>query len=133
MDTATGQTGQTGPGGTAGGFGEFFLGLALTVAGGWWILNQVQVSGGSWTVYGYNAFGLSLLPFLLGVALLFYNGKSPAGWLLLTSGLVILLAGILSNLNIYWHSTSLFNALAMFTCLFGGLGLLAKALKSHGG
>lgn len=121
-----------GPGGTPGGFGEFFLGLGLTVAGGYWILNQVQVGGGSWTLFGYNAFGLSLLPFLLGVALLFYNGKSLPGWLLLTAGVIILFAGILSNLTIYWHSTSLFNALVMFTCLFGGLGLLAKALKNHG-
>lgn len=120
-----------GPGGTPGGFGEFFLGLALTIAGGFWILSQVQVSGGSWTIYGYNAFGLSLLPFLLGVGLLFYNGKSPAGWVLLGAGVVILFAGILSNLNIYWRSTSLFAALVMFVCLFGGLGLIAKALKSH--
>lgn len=126
-----GANGLQGPGGTPGGFGEFFLGLVLTVAGGWWIFNQVQVGGGAWTFYGYNAFGLSLLPFLIGVAMLFYNGKSLAGWLLLTVGLVILLAGILSNLNLYWRSTSLFNALVMFTCLFGGLGLMAKALKSH--
>jgi hypothetical protein len=120
-----------GPGGTPGGFGEFFLGLALAIAGGYWILNQVQVTGGSWSIYGYNAFGLSLLPFLIGVGLLFYDGKSIAGWLLLGAGVVILFAGILGNLSIYWQSTSLFSALAMWVCLFGGLGLIAKALKNH--
>ena len=124
-------TGQKGPGGTPGGFGEFFLGLALAIAGGFWILNQVQVTGGSWTLYGYNAFGLSLLPFLLGVGMLFYNGKSIPGWLLLGAGVVILFAGILGNLGIYWRSTSLFSALVMWVCLFGGIGLIAKALKSH--
>jgi len=122
----------SGPGGTPGGFGEFFLGLALVIAGGYWILNQVQVTGGSWTLYGYNAFGISLLPFLLGIGLLFYNGKSAAGWVLLGAGLIILFAGILSNLGIYWRSTSLFAALMMFGCLFAGLGLIAKALKTHG-
>lgn len=120
-----------GPGGTPGGYGEFFLGLALAIAGGFWILNQVQVTGGSWTVYGYNAFGLALLPFLIGVGMLFYNGKSIPGWVLLGAGVVILFAGILGNLNIYWRSTSLFSALVMWICLFGGIGLIAKALKSH--
>ena len=53
------------------------------------------------------------------------------GWLLLIAGAAILLAGILMNLQIYFQSTSLFNTLVMLVLLFGGLGLIARSLRSH--
>lgn len=120
-----------GAGGTPGGVGQFFIGLMLAVAGGWLLTNQVQVStGGGWYLWGMNGFGLSLIPFILGVGLIFFNGKSIAGWLLLAAGLVIVFVGILSNLQIYFRSTSLFNTLLMFALLAAGLGMMAAALRS---
>lgn len=122
-----------GPGGTSGGYGEFFLGLILAVAGGYLLLNQVQVTSGGWYLWGMNAFGLSLVPFLLGVGLLFYDGKSKPGWLLLIAGAVVIFAGILTHLDIDFRTTSLYNTLLMLVMLVAGLGLLAKSLKAHGG
>ena len=120
-----------GAGGTPGGVGQFFIGLMLAVAGGWLLTNQVHVStGGGWYLWGMNGFGLSLIPFILGVGLIFFNGKSIAGWLLLAAGLVIVFVGILSNLQIYFRSTSLFNTLLMFGLLAAGLGMMAAALRA---
>jgi len=120
-----------GAGGTPGGIGQFFIGLMCAVAGGWLLMNQVSVSsGGGWMLYGYNGFGLSLIPFILGTGLIFFNGKSIVGWLLLAAGLVIVFVGILSNLNIYFRPTSLFNTLLMLALLAGGLGAMAAALRS---
>ena len=120
-----------GAGGTPGGIGQFFIGLMCAVAGGWLLTNQIQVtSGGFWNLYGYNGFGLSLIPFILGTGLIFFNGKSIVGWLLLAAGLVIVLVGILSNLNIYFRPTSLFNTLLMLALLAGGIGAMAAALRS---
>jgi uncharacterized protein len=121
---------KSGAGGTPGGVGQFFLGLGMAVAGGWLLLNQVKVSSGGWFIWGYNAFGLSLVPFIFGVGFLFFNGKSVIGWLLTFSGLVIIFAGIITNLNIYFRSTTLFNTLMMLTLLAGGVGLLARSLSS---
>lgn len=121
----------TGAGGTPGGVGQFFIGLMCAVAGGWLLMNQVSVSsGGGWMLYGYNGFGLSLIPFILGTGLIFFNGKSIVGWLLLAAGLVIVFVGILSNLNIYFRPTSLFNTLLMLALLAGGIGAMAAALKT---
>jgi uncharacterized protein len=120
-----------GAGGTPGGIGEFLIGLVMAVAGGWLLTNQVVVTSGAWMLWGYNSFGLSLLPFLIGVAMLFFNGKSKLGWLLLIAGVTIVLAGILSNLQIYFRSTSLFNTLTMLALLAGGIGLIARSLRSH--
>ncbi len=120
-----------GAGGTPGGVGQFFIGLMCAVAGGWLLTNQVSVSsGGMWNIYGYNGFGLSLIPFILGTGLIFFNGKSIVGWLLLAAGLVIVLVGILSNLNIYFRPTSLFNTLLMLALLAGGIGAMAAALRT---
>jgi uncharacterized protein len=120
-----------GAGGTPGGVGQFFIGLMCAVAGGWLLTNQVSVSsGGMWNIYGYNGFGLSLIPFILGTGLIFFNGKSIVGWLLLAAGLVIVFVGILSNLNIYFRPTSLFNTLLMLALLAGGIGAMAAALRS---
>lgn len=121
----------TGAGGTPGGIGQFFIGLMCAVAGGWLLTNQVSVSsGGGWMIYGYNGFGLSLIPFILGTGLIFFNGKSIVGWLLLAAGLVIVFVGILSNLNIYFRPTSLFNTLLMLALLAGGIGAMAAALRT---
>lgn len=116
-------------GGTQGGAGTFLLGFIMAAAGAYLITNQVTVTSSYWNLWGHNAFGLTLIPLLAGISLLFFNGRSIAGWLLLIGGVVILFAGILSNLNIYFRPTSLFNTLLMFVLLFGGIGLLARALQ----
>lgn len=120
-----------GAGGTPGGLGEFLLGFIMACAGGYLLTQQVTVTSGFWHLWGYNTFGLTLVPLLFGVALLFFNGRSKLGWLLLIAGATILIAGILMNLEIYFRSTSLFNTLVMLVLLFGGLGLIARSLRSH--
>ena len=119
-----------GAGGTPGGLGTFFVGLAMTVAGGYLLTDQVMVTSGAWRWGGYNAFGLSLLPLLLGIGRLFFNGRSLPGWLLTGAGTVIIFVGILAHLEIYFRPTSLFNTLLMLVLLVGGLGLVARSLRA---
>src|SRR5689334_14483138 len=69
-------------GGTPGGLGQFLFGLAMACFGGYLLLHQVTVQGGFWGFYGPNTFGLSMVPLLIGVAMLFFDGRSRFGWLL---------------------------------------------------
>ncbi len=117
------------PGGTRGGLGTFLLGMALAIAGGYLILNQVQVTSGYWHWWGTNTFGLTLIPLLIGIGLLFNDGKSPFGWLLAIGGTVIIFAGILTSMEIYIRSTSLYNVLIMLILFVAGLGLMARSLR----
>jgi hypothetical protein len=117
------------PGGTPGGLGTFFLGLAFSIAGGYLILNQVQVGMGYWQWWGGNTFGLTLVPMVIGIGILFFNAKSPIGWLLAGGGFIIILAGIITNLNAFFRPTSLFNTILMLALFVGGLGLIARSLK----
>ena len=124
-------SGETGPGGTTGGLGEFLFGLGMVVAGGYLVLNQVTVAGGSWNFFGYNAFGLSLIPLLLGIGLLFFNGKSLAGWFLTGAGALIIVIGVIANLQVFFRPTSLYNTLLMLGLLAAGIGLVSRSLRSH--
>jgi len=120
-----------GAGGTPGGVLEFFIGLGMTVAGAYLLTNQVTVTSGFWSIYGRSAFGLTLVPLIFGIGILFFNGKSIVGWLLLFAGGVIIFAGIITNLQIYFQPTSLFNTIMMLVLFAGGIGLVARSLISH--
>jgi uncharacterized protein len=121
-----------GAGGTPGGIVEFVIGLVMVIAGAYLITNQVMVVSGFWTLWGYNTFGLSLLPLIFGIGILFFNGKSIIGWVLLIIGVVIIFTGILMNLQIYFQRTSLFNTIVMIVLLAGGIGLILRGLAPHG-
>jgi hypothetical protein len=118
-----------GPGGTPGGIGTFLFGLGMAIAGGYLILNQTQVTSGYWSWWGTNTFGLTLIPLIIGIGLLFFNGRSIAGWLLAGGGALIILVGIISHLQIYFQQTSLFGLIMMLALFAGGLGLMARALR----
>ena len=118
-----------GAGGTPGGIGQFVMGLLMTGVGAYLILNQVQVTTSWGHFWGFNSFGLSMVPLLVGIGYLFYNGKSVIGWILTLLGFGIILAGILMNMDIYFRTTSLYNTLLILALLAGGLGLIAKSLR----
>src|ERR1035441_8637220 len=63
-------------GGTSGGLGDFLLGFALTCVGGYLLTNQVIVAGSYWNFWGGNTFGITLIPMLIGIGLLFRDGRS---------------------------------------------------------
>jgi len=119
-------------GGTSGGIGEFVIGLIMAIAGAFLISNQVVVVSGFWSMWGYSAFGLSMIPLIFGIGILFFNGKSIIGWLLLIIGVVVIIAGILVNLHVYFQPTSLFNTIIMIVLLAGGIGLIFRGLAPHG-
>lgn len=121
-----------GAGGTPGGIGTFLVGAAMVIGGGYMFLQQVTVSSGYWYFGGYNAFGLSLLPLLAGIGLLFYNGRSALGWLLSGAGALIIALGILLHLQIFFRSTTLFDTLIILGLLAGGIGLVARSLRAYG-
>ncbi len=121
-----------GAGGTPGGVGTFLAGAAMLVAGGYLLLTRVTVASGMWRFYGYNAFGLSLCPLLIGVGTLFFNGRSVLGWLLTAAGALIIVVGIVANLAVYFQPSSLFDTLVILGLIAAGVGLVARSLRSAG-
>ena len=118
-------------GGTPGGLGHFLLGLVMTCMGGYLITSHVTVVGSYWSFYGGNSFGITLIPMLLGIAILFWNGRNPIGWLLTVGGALFILAGVIANMHIYFQPTTLFQTIVMLVLLVGGLALIGRAIRPY--
>src|SRR4030095_15789127 len=120
-----------GAGGTRGGFGMFFIGLAMAVGGGYLLANEVTVTSGFWAYFGQHTFGLSLLPIVIGLGVLFFDGRSTIGWVVTIARAVGIFPGLLMDLRIYLEPPSLFHTLIMLALLAGGLGHVARSLQAH--
>jgi uncharacterized protein len=124
-----------GAGGTPGGVGEFFVGLLVAAVGFFLLFSHVQVHSSYWNFMGSGgagrSFGVSLIPLLFGIGTLFVNGRSVIGWFLTVGGLLVIVAGILVNLDIHFYGTSLINTIVMFGCIAAGFGLIVKGLRPH--
>ncbi len=119
-------------GGTRGGLPTFLLGFVLLCLGGYLLMDRVTVYGGYWSWFGSagSSFGVTLIPLLLGVAILFYDGRSIFGWFLAGAGAIVIFAGIIANLQIHFRGTSLFNTLVMLFLIMAGLGMMSRSLRA---
>lgn len=126
--------GSRGAGGTSGGIGTFFLGLIMSLAGGYMLTNMIVVSSNflgqrySFGGISVSSFSATLVLFLIGVGLVFFNASSKPGWALTAVSLFLMIMGVITNLNVYFTRTSLFTTLIVFGLLVGGLGLIARSL-----
>jgi len=64
----------------------------MTCLGAYFLTSQVIVQSSYWMFGGRNAFGMTLIPLLFGVGLLFWNSRSIAGWALAAGGALVILA-----------------------------------------
>ena len=121
-----------GAGGTSGGLGEFVGGLALLGLGAYLLLGRVTVHTSFWHLAGGgSAFGISVLPMMIGIAVLFFSGKSTLGWVLTVAGFGAVVVGVIANMDIYFQPTSLTITLIMLGMMAAGLGLIVKSLRPH--
>jgi hypothetical protein len=122
-----------GPGGTPGGLGEALVGLVMIGIGIYMVFDRVTVHTSFWRFAGSpgGSFGVTMLPLLIGVGVLFFNGRSKLGWFLTAAGVALILVGVLMNLDIYFRPTSLWATVVMFGLIAGGLGVFARGLRPH--
>lgn len=119
--------------------GRFLIGLFMSVSGGYLFMSQVQVRTQFW-IWHYSFFGqrfsvspfaLTLFPFMIGVALIFFNTKSKVGWGLTAVSLVLIFIIVIGSLNIYFVPATLYVVLGMLILLVGGIGLIVRAVMPY--
>jgi hypothetical protein len=107
----------------------------MSLSGGYMLTTQIRVTSGFFGMHLFggtvSAFGATLIPFMIGVGLIFFDGRSKIGWALTSISLFIIIIGVLVNLRVYFANTSLYVTLSMLVLLVGGLGLMARALKAQ--
>lgn len=125
-------------GGTPGGAGSFFLGLGMILAGGYLFLKSVRV----YYLFGFGyplmhlagvrvTSGMMLLPLILGLGMVFYNGRSALGWLLFLGNLLAICVGVIASIDFSLAGMSLLDLLIILGLLAGGAGLFLRSLRSH--
>ena len=127
-----------GAGGTNGGEWSFLIGLVMMIAGFYLLLSAIIVDasfGIGMRLYGVGGFGVTsgmlMIPFIIGVAFLFYDSKKYIGWILSIGTIVALITGVLARSQFRFAQMSAFDLLLILVLSFGGLGLFLRSLKSN--
>lgn len=129
-----------GAGGTSGGIGQFFIGVVMMCGGLYLLLNSIRVTshfGLGMRLYGFGAFGGSygitsgmvMIPFMIGIGMVFYNARNIIGWLLSGLSIVALVFGVISSIHFRMRSMSAFDLITILVLSVGGLGLFLNSLR----
>lgn len=126
-----------GAGGTSGGLGRFFIGLAMLIGGVYLLLNSINVYshyGFGARLYSMQGFGITsgmiMIPFMFGVAMIFYDSKNYFGWILAGGSLLALVFGVISSIQFTFQSMSAFDLIVILVLTAGGLGIFLSSLRS---
>lgn len=127
-------------GGTDGGAGSFLLGLVMMIAGGYLLLRGITVRpsfGMGYQVFAIGGFpvttGMVLIPFAFGIGMIFYNGRSWAGWFLAIGSIIALVVGVIASIHFSLIGMSAFDLIVILVLLVGGIGLFLRSLAQHRG
>lgn len=130
-----------GAGGSDGGIGHFLIGFIMMCAGTYMLFQAINVSstfGMRTGIYSYKILGemrtlntgMILIPFMLGIGIIFYNFKNLIGWLLVVGSLSAIIFGVIASLNIHMRTMTLFELVTILVLCLGGLGLFLRSFKS---
>jgi hypothetical protein len=130
-----------GAGGSPGGIGTFILGFLMLCAGLYLLLQSIVVTNTFSLGVGLFRFalfgtpmsltgGMILVPFMIGVGLVFFNSRNWVGWLLAVGSLVALLVGVIVSVQFVFRTMTLFELLCILVLAVGGAGLLLRSLQS---
>jgi len=125
-----------GAGGSEGGIIQFIIGLAMMLGGGYLFLNSIHVMSSFGMGYGLYRMGgmnitsgMVLIPFMIGIAMVFYDSKNYFGWVLAIGSVLALVFGVIATTRFTLSGMSLFDLLMILVLFFGGLGLLLNSLR----
>lgn len=125
---------ERGAGGKPGGIGQFLLGSAMGMAGIYLLLSSLQVV--SWfggRMFGIGAFsvtsGMVLIPFIIGVSIVFYDAEKWYGWLLTVGSLLALIVGAVASVEFRFRRMNAFELIVVLVLLFGGIALVVRSSR----
>ena len=131
-----------GAGGKSGGIGQFFIGLVMMCGGFYMLLNAINVTSNfalSSRLYGFSAMGsqfgitggIIMIPFILGIGIVFFNSKNIIGWILSLGSMTALVFGVISSVRFSMKTMTAFELIVILVLAIGGLGLLLRSLKDY--
>lgn len=112
---------------------QFFVGLAMLIVGGYLFMENVEVTTASifsFSLMGRRMDGLIFVPLIASIIFLFFK-YNIISKICVGLSLLLIVANVIMNLNLYWRATTLFATIIIFVLLFGGLGLVCRVLFAN--
>lgn len=110
---------------------QFLLGI-LMLGVGLFLLSKRVILHSSWYVWRIGSFNLSTglvtVPLIIGIIWQFYNSKSIIPKIIITLGIILIIATIIMSIRISFMPTSMFDYIIIIGLTAAGLGLLLKTL-----
>ena len=111
----------------------FLAGLAMLVAGLYWLTTRVTVStsffGGTMALGGMNFnSGMIVVPFIVCIIWLFIDPDSFFAKICVGLSVILIIAAIILNTQLHMRATSLDEYLIMLVFIFGGGAMVLKVL-----
>ena len=107
----------------------------MVIGGGYLLLTSIRVHGyglghGLYNVggVGINS-GMILIPFIIGIVIIFYDRDKWYGWFIAGASLLALIVGVIASIRFSFVGTSAFEVLVILILLFGGIGLVLAAVR----
>lgn len=110
---------------------QFLAGIFMLGAGLYWFMSSVRVTTGfgNFMIGSFQVgTGLVVVPFLVGIVMLFYNFDSILAKIITVLGIIIIIASIIMNTHFYFTSRNMYEYLLMLLFIFGGGTLVFKVL-----
>ena len=106
---------------------QFFLGIIMLGLGLFMLSKRVMVHS-SWYIWRIGSFdltsGLVTVPLIIGIIWKFYNPKSVIPKIIITLGVIFIIATIIMSIRISFMATSLYDYIIIFGLAAAGSGLL---------
>ena len=110
---------------------QFFLGIIMLGLGLFMLSKRVMVHS-SWYIWRIGSFdltsGLVTVPLIIGIIWKFYNPKSVIPKIIITVGVIFIIATIIMSIRISFMATSLYDYIIIFGLAAAGSGLLLKTV-----
>jgi hypothetical protein len=71
-----------------------------------------------------------MIPLVIGVGMLFYDGKNIIGWVLSCGSLMAMIAGVIASIRFRMVGLSAFDLITMLVLIAGGTGILLSSLRN---
>ncbi len=110
---------------------EFLIGFALVVTGFYTFSQNVSVHTGfaSFRIGNFQVgAGLIVVPFIVGIIMLFVMDNSFVPKLVTFAGVLIIITSVIMGTEFHFRTTSLYVYLLMLIGIFGGGALVLKVL-----
>lgn len=114
----------------------FFVGLLMLAGGLFMILQNIQVKS-NWSSYYFTignfniSSGMTTLPLIAGIAMLFLMRRKIFGWVVIAIGIVIILLNVLLTTKLDWKPTNAYTFIIMFGLTAAGGAIVIRELLKN--